>query len=217
MAEKAKTWPGEARQEFLRHFFHDLATPLSAVALHLEGADRRVRRGADPSEPLAIARAELAKAFELFEEARECLLAPGESPETFAFDDFVSSMIPQDRVQPIAVEGVTGGYVTAPRRALSEALLALVSNALEASPRASISVRRGREDGRLYVLVENPGRLAAEDPETLFAPRAARAGRNWGMGLPRARLLAAAAGATVRLQQRADRVAATLEVPEASI
>ena len=206
-----------SRQEFLRHFFHDLATPLSAVALHLEGADRRVRRGADPSEPLAIARAELAKAFELFEEARECLLAPGESPETFAFDDFVSSMIPQDRVQPIAVEGVTGG---SSHRTPAGALRGAPGAGVQRSRSLASCVesgRRGREDGRLYVLVENPGRLAAEDPETLFAPRAARAGRNWGMGLPRARLLAAAAGGTVRLQQRADRVAATLEVPEASI
>ncbi|HLN59392.1 MAG TPA: hypothetical protein VK416_12600, partial [Thermoanaerobaculia bacterium] len=45
-----------AHRDFLRRFLHDVATPLSAVSLHLEAADRRVRRGADPSESLAIAK-----------------------------------------------------------------------------------------------------------------------------------------------------------------
>ena len=63
-----------ARREFLKRFFHDLATPLSAVSLHLEGADRRARRGADPSDALAVARTELGKAFDLFDRGREFLL-----------------------------------------------------------------------------------------------------------------------------------------------
>ena len=57
----------QTRREFLKRFFHDLATPLSAVSLHLEGADRRARRGADPSDALAVARTELGKAFDLFD------------------------------------------------------------------------------------------------------------------------------------------------------
>src|SRR5947209_18329064 len=66
-----------AQRDFLHRFFHDLATPLSAVSLHLEGADRRVKRGADPTESLAVARAELSRAFDLFEQGRECLLHSG--------------------------------------------------------------------------------------------------------------------------------------------
>ena len=38
-----------ARKQFLRTFLHDLATPLSAVSLHLEGANRRLSRGEDPA------------------------------------------------------------------------------------------------------------------------------------------------------------------------
>jgi hypothetical protein len=57
----------------LRRFLHDVSTPLSAVALHLETAARRVRKGEDPSEPLETARRELARAFELFERGREAL------------------------------------------------------------------------------------------------------------------------------------------------
>ena len=63
-----------AHRDFLQRFLHDLATPLSAVSLHLEAADRRVKRGADPSESLAVARTEIARAFDLFDRGRELLL-----------------------------------------------------------------------------------------------------------------------------------------------
>jgi hypothetical protein len=59
----------------LRRFFHDVATPLSAVSLHLERAARLAQRGDDPSEPLATARRELERAFSLFEKGRETLLS----------------------------------------------------------------------------------------------------------------------------------------------
>ncbi|HEY3204703.1 MAG TPA: histidine kinase dimerization/phospho-acceptor domain-containing protein [Thermoanaerobaculia bacterium] len=63
-----------ARADFLKQFFHDLATPLSAVALHLELAKRRVNRGEDPDDALVTARKELDRALQLFEEGREVLL-----------------------------------------------------------------------------------------------------------------------------------------------
>ncbi len=59
----------------LESFFHDFSTPLSAVSLHLERASRQAARGEDPSEALGTARAELEKAFSLFEAAREKLLS----------------------------------------------------------------------------------------------------------------------------------------------
>ncbi len=203
----------DAQQDFLRRFFHDLATPLSAVALHLEGANRRVRRGADPSESLATARAELARAFDLFEKGRECLLAPIGPRETFSFDEFVASAVARNGGAGIAVEGETGGRVTGDRNALGEAFAALLTNAIAAASPGSIRVRREREGGCLRVSIANPGALA-QDPEKLFSPRCAAAGRSWGMGLPRARLYAAASGGTVRLEQRSGRVVATLELPE---
>lgn len=214
MVEKGSSWTRDARRDFLGRFFHDLATPLSAVALHLEGADRRVKRGSDPTESLAIARAELSRAFDLFERARECLLAPSQPPETLSFDDLVAEAVQRNGTSGIVVEGATGARVTGSPSALSEAVSALVANALEAAGPGSISVRLEREGGRLRACIENEGRLPAEDPETLFSPRAARIGRSWGMGLPRARLFAAAAGGSVRLEQRDDRVAAVLELPE---
>jgi signal transduction histidine kinase len=61
----------------LTRFFHDLATPLSAVGLHLERALRQANKGDDPSEALQVARRELERVFELFERERNVLLAEG--------------------------------------------------------------------------------------------------------------------------------------------
>ena len=203
-----------ARRDFLRRFFHDLATPLSAVSLHLEGADRRARRGADPSESLAIARAELAKAFELFDRGREFLLEASGPAEPFAFDEFVDETVRFDGAREIRIEGKTGGRVRADRRRLADALTALLANALECSDGAPVTVVREREGNRLRVRIENPGRLPADNPDVLFSPRAAGPGKNWGMGLARARLHAADAGGAVTIAQADQRVVATLDLPE---
>jgi signal transduction histidine kinase len=204
------------RREFLSRFFHDLATPLSAVSLHLEGADRRARRGADPTESLAIARAELSKAFELFDQGRDVLLEPGRAPETFSFDEFVDSSISGNGSGAPVVSGVTGGRVRGDREALGRALAALVSNAIESSGATAVSLVRERSGNRLRVRVENPARLPVDNPEALFSPRAAAPGKNWGMGLARARLHAADAGGTVTLSQDGDQVKAILDLPEES-
>ena len=60
-------------QEEIRKFLHDVSAPLSAVALHLETAVRRARKGEDPASALETARRELERAFALFEEGREKL------------------------------------------------------------------------------------------------------------------------------------------------
>ena len=75
-----KTLPGAERQNqvALRKFFHDVATPLSAVSLHMERAVRLSARGDDPTEALSTARRELERAFELFERGRDALLATSE-------------------------------------------------------------------------------------------------------------------------------------------
>ena len=65
----------------LRRFFHDLATPLSGLSLHLERAHRLSQKGEDASEALDVARRELEKAFVLFEQGRAALLA-GPGPES---------------------------------------------------------------------------------------------------------------------------------------
>ena len=63
-----------AEHQDLRQFFHDLATPLSGLGLHLERAVRLAGRGEDPTEALGVAKRELERAFQLFEKGREELL-----------------------------------------------------------------------------------------------------------------------------------------------
>lgn len=67
----------ETELQDLRRFFHDLATPLSGLGLHLERASRLAARGEDPSEALGVAKRELERAFQLFEKGREELLSRG--------------------------------------------------------------------------------------------------------------------------------------------
>lgn len=204
-----------AHRDFLRRFLHDLATPLSAVSLHLEAADRRVKRGADPTESLAVARAEVARAFDLFDRGRELLLLEPAAQESVAFDDLVFSTVAGSGAGEAKMEGRTGGFVRADRRALADALSAVLTNALEASPADAVSVAVERAGDGLEVRVENPGRLPGGDPESLFSPRIAAPGKAWGMGLARARLLCAASGGSIRVEQAGDRVATTVRVPEA--
>ena len=210
MADKQTLSAVSAHRDFLRRFLHDVATPLSAVSLHLEAADRRVRRGADPAESLEIARAEIARAFYILDSGRELIRFEAAVP----FDELVSAAVSRVGAEGVALDGSTGGFVRADPRAIGEAVEALLCNALEAQPGTPVTASLGRNGGgRLVLRIENEGRLSGE-PETLFSPRAAAPGKNWGMGLARARLCSAAAGGAVRLAQNGNRVVATLELPE---
>ena len=202
-----------ARREFLKRFFHDLATPLSAVSLHLEGADRRARRGADPSEALAIARTELGKAFDLFDRGREFLLETPEHPQTLELDSAVQAVATD--YPGIQLDGRTGARVHGNPGTLKSVVSALIVNAVEASAPEAVHVRLGRGGSKVRVEVENPGELPTDNPEALFSPKAARPGRNWGMGLPLARVGASDLGGEIRLEHRGGSVRAILEIQEA--
>lgn len=203
-----------ARKQFLRTFLHDLATPLSAVSLHLEGANRHLARGEDPAASLDIARAELNRAFDLFDRGRELLLSESRDVETFPFDEWVASALHRLMGDEVKLGGTTGGRIAGDRERLSEALSSLVANALEYASSPGVAVFCERAGDRLQVRIENPGSLPADDPEKLFAPRSTGGGKNWGMGLPLARLYAADARGVVRVSQSGEKVSAILSFPE---
>jgi signal transduction histidine kinase len=201
-----------ARREFLKRFFHDLATPLSAVSLHLEGADRRARRGADPSDALAVARTELGKAFDLFDRGREFLLETPDRFQALELDPAVRAVAAD--YPGVRLEGETGASVRGNSATLNSVVSALIVNGVEAAGAEAVRVRLARRDSKLLVEVENPGQLPTDNPEALFSPKAARQGRNWGMGLPLARVGASDLGGAIRLEQQGGSVRATLEIPE---
>lgn len=64
----------DKERQDLRRFFHDLATPLSGLGLHLERAARLAARGEDPTDALGVAKRELERTFQMFEKGREELL-----------------------------------------------------------------------------------------------------------------------------------------------
>ena len=152
---------GTARRQFLRTFFHDLATPLSAVSLHLEGASRRHARGQDPAESLQVAKTELAKAFELFEQGRDLLLSRPDRVESFAFDDWVELTVRPFAGDGVAIQGETGGRISGrPRATLRGADRARRQRARVLSPAPSSSFATG------------PTRVSAFESKTRDAFRA---------------------------------------------
>jgi signal transduction histidine kinase len=190
-----------------------LATPLSAVSLHLEGANRRLARGDDPAESLDVARAELGRAFDLFERGRDLLLSEPRDTKTFAFDGWISSTLQPMAGDEVVIRGSTGGRILGDPERLSEALSCLVVNAIEHASSPPVTIFCERANGRLRVRIENAGMLPAE-PERLFAPRSTAPGKNWGMGLALARLYAADAGGEAHLSQNGETVSAVLTFPE---
>src|SRR6185369_7436796 len=111
LADKQALSAASAHRDFLRRFLHDVATPLSAVSLHLEAADRRVRRGADPAESLGVARAEIARAFDLFDRGRELLLFEPGPAEPVALDALIADAAARCGAGAVAVDGATDGFV----------------------------------------------------------------------------------------------------------
>jgi hypothetical protein len=70
---------GRSEEESLHAFLRDVSTPLSAVALHLETASRRLSRGEDPAKSIGVAKKELGKALDMFERGRTQILT-GQHP-----------------------------------------------------------------------------------------------------------------------------------------
>jgi hypothetical protein len=65
---------GRSDEESLHAFLRDVSTPLSAVALHLETASRRLSQGEDPAKWIGVAKKELGKALDMFERGRTQIL-----------------------------------------------------------------------------------------------------------------------------------------------
>jgi len=71
---------GGSDEESVYAFLRDVATPLSAVALHLETASRRLSRGEDPAKSIGVAKKELGKALDMFERGRTQILLSQAQP-----------------------------------------------------------------------------------------------------------------------------------------
>jgi len=172
---------------------HELATPLSTIALVSKELERQLERAG--LHPEAVADARLIR-----EEVERCraILSQlavnaggnaGEAVQAVPVLDLVSgslsSIEEKARIQFVFTPDASGRLLAGPRRALSQALSAVLKNALQASPaQAEILLRVTSEQRCLKIAVQDSG-------EGMSAETLARAGEPFfttkepgsGMGL----------------------------------
>lgn len=205
---------------------HELSTPLATIAL----ASRELERSAadrgtvpDLAEDARLIRAEVDRCRAILDQmSGRAGGSAVDDPEEFAisalFDD-VRERVPRDLAGRIIVElPASLPTVTLPRAGLTQAVLSLVMNALDASRPGvdtPVVVRVALDEGVLSVAVVDSGTGMSPDVlqragEPFYTTK--EPGRGLGLGLFLARVYAERAGGTLSLSS-ADTTTATLEVP----
>lgn len=214
---------GEAMKKFVRRFRHEISTPLSGAALHLEVAARRLQKtdGFDRNavlENLRVSQQALENASQMLDWIGEFSRGDEEVPGEVALVPLVNGAAEPFREdllrRGLALELPPDGG--GPRwfgsgRELSEVVSELTANAFQHAAAPGV-VRWSVEDGggAPVLACESPGTLPAGDPEHLFGAAKGAESPGRGFGLLRARRLAQSNGADLTLAQSGATVRATL-------
>jgi two-component system sensor histidine kinase RegB len=192
---------------------HELASPLSTIAVVAKELERRLARGADREAcaDARLVRDEVARCrrildrmtLESGDSAGEPLVAM--SVEEL-FDDALLELAHQGRIRQAIAPDATGLALRFPREGLAMALRNLLSNALDASPPgAEVVLAAERRDDELEVSVrdEGPGMNAhqlhrAQDP--FFTTK--EPGQGMGLGLFLTRSVVDRLGGALHLESR---------------
>jgi two-component system sensor histidine kinase RegB len=206
---------------------HELSTPLATIALAARELERSATsRGTVPdlAEDARLIRAEVDRCRSILDQMSgraggSAVDDPEEFPLAALFDD-VRSRVPRDRADRLVLElPDVPRTVRLPRSGLTQAVLSLVMNALDADlPRAStpVVIRVGSAGGMLSIAVMDSGtgmtpealRRAGEPFYTTKDP-----GKGLGLGLFLARAFAERRGGSLTVTSRDAATTATLEVP----
>lgn len=204
---------GEAMTRFLRRFRHEISTPLSGAALHLEVASRRIQKadGFDPAavlENLRVCQQAIERASQMLDWIGESSKKEEEAPGPHALIPLVARAAEPFRedlrqrglaldLPPPSEEPRWFGST----HEMSDLVSELTANAFQHAS-APGTVRWKFLDGADPTLVcESPGALPEGDPEHLFGSAKGPASTGRGFGLLRARRLAQSNGAELTLAQ----------------
>ena len=214
---------GEALNEFLRRFRHEISTPLSGATLHLEVALRRLLKpgGFDLAavvENLRTCQQSLEAASAMLELIGDVAREEAEEPRTFSLTSSVARAAGPYRSQAedrglaleLPPEAPAPGWFGSPReveRVVSE----LTSNAVaHSSPPGSIRWTVEETPSGIELACRSRGRIPDGDPEHLFGVSKRPESPGRGFGLLRARRAARANGGELSLRQEAEEVCAVV-------
>lgn len=218
-------------KRFVRRFRHEISTPLSGAALHLEVAARRLQKegGFDREavlENLRVSQQALENASQMLDWIGEFSKGEDALPE-----ELVLGAIVAQGAEPFRADlGRRGLSLELPStnsdgprwfgsaHELAEVVSELTANAFQhgrAPGAVRWSIASAGEDP--VIVCESPGRLPDGDPEHLFGSAKGSESTGRGFGLLRARRLAQSNGADLVLAQAGDDVRATLRfLPESA-
>jgi C4-dicarboxylate-specific signal transduction histidine kinase len=214
---------GEAIKRFVRRFRHEISTPLSGAALHLEVASRRLQKedGFDRGavlENLRVSQQALESASQMLDWIGDFSRGDDAVPAEIALGAVVAEgaePFREDlRRRGLALElppDSGGPHWFGSAHELAQVVSELTANAFQhASAPGAVRWLLVADGSSPLLSCESPGRLPEGDPEHLFGSAKGTESTGRGFGLLRARRLAQSNGAELTLAQAGGNVRATL-------
>jgi signal transduction histidine kinase len=213
---------GEAMKKFIRRFRHEISTPLSGAALHLEVAARRLQKTESPDRAAVLENIRVCQ--QSVETASRMLDWIGdfsrteESPAEHALLPLLrgaAEPLREDlerRGLVLELPDETDGpawFGCAPE--LAGVISEITANAFQhATSPGAVRWSVGGDPDAPVLTCESPGSLPAGDPEHLFGSAKGAESTGRGFGLLRARRLAQSNGADLTLAQTDGHVTARI-------
>jgi putative PEP-CTERM system histidine kinase len=186
---------------------HDVKNLVSQLSLVIRNAERHADKPEFREDMIATLHSSVRKMNDLLVRlGRGASNVEAEPVRPIAVAAAVASVAEiKRRVHPVAVEGEPGLAILADTARLSQALMHLVQNAVDASPPAvPVVVRYGARGGEGVIAVEDRGSgMSAEFVRTrLFQPFASTKENGFGVGAYEAKSLVAAMGGRIEVDSR---------------